>query len=92
MPDPVSHEEKTQWFAELLKVQEEVAAQRSAAMVGQTYRVLVEERNRKVRPAFGPHGLQRGHRLPRRGELVGQYAQVKVTAARSWMLSGELAE
>ena len=47
MPDPVSHEEKTQWFAELLKVQEEVAAQRSAAMVGQTYRVLVEERNEK---------------------------------------------
>ena len=25
-------------------------------------------------------------------ELIGQYAQVKVTAARSWMLSGELAE
>ena len=25
MPDPISHEEKTRWFAELLKVQEEVA-------------------------------------------------------------------
>ena len=29
---------------------------------------------RKVRPAFGPHGLQRGHRLPRRG---GAYRPVR---------------
>ena len=92
MPDPVSHEEKTQWFAELLKVQEEVAAQRSAAMVGQTYRVLVEERNEKSGLLSGRTASSVVIDFPGGEELVGQYAQVKVTAARSWMLSGELAE
>ena len=92
MPDPVSHEEKTQWFAELLKVQEEVAAQRSAAMVGQTYRVLVEERNEKPGLLSGRTASSVVIDFPGGEELVGQYAQVKVTAARSWMLSGELAE
>ena len=92
MPDPVSHEEKTQWFAELLKVQEEVAAQRSAAMVGQTYRVLVEERNEKSGLLSGRTASSVVIDFPGGEELIGQYAQVKVTAARSWMLSGELAE
>ena len=92
MPDPVSHEEKTQWFAELLKVQEEVAAQRSAAMVGQTYRVLVEERNEKSGLLSGRTASSVVIDFPSGEELIGQYAQVKVTAARSWMLSGELAE
>ena len=92
MPDPVSHEEKAQWFAELLKVQEEVAAQRSAAMVGQTYRVLVEERNEKSGLLSGRTASSVVIDFPGGEELIGQYAQVKVTAARSWMLSGELAE
>ena len=92
MPDPVSREEKTQWFAELLKVQEEVAAQRSAAMVGQTYRVLVEERNEKSGLLSGRTASSVVIDFPGGEELIGQYAQVKVTAARSWMLSGELAE
>ena len=47
LPDPVSGEEKSLWFSELLKVQEETAAERCAAMVGDTYRVLTEERNEK---------------------------------------------
>ena len=92
MPDPVSHEEKTRWFAELPKVQEEVAAQRSAAMVGQTYRVLVEERNEKSGLLSGRTASSVVIDFPGGEELIGQYAQVKVTAARSWMLSGELAE
>ena len=92
MPDPVSREEKTQWFAELLKVQEEVAARRSAAMVGRTYRVLVEERNEKSGLLSGRTASSVVIDFPGGEELIGQYAQVKVTAARSWMLSGELAE
>lgn len=92
MPDPVSHQEKTQWFAELLQVQEEIAARRSAAMVGETYRVLVEERNEKSGLLSGRTASSVVIDFPGGEELIGQYAQVKVTAARSWMLSGELAE
>lgn len=92
MPDPVSHQEKTEWFGELLKVQEEIAARRSAAMVGQTYRVLVEERNEKSGLLSGRTVSSVVIDFPGGEELVGQYTDVKVTAARSWMLSGELAE
>lgn len=92
MPDPVSHQEKTKWFGELLKVQEEIAARRSAAMVGQTYRVLVEERNEKSGLLSGRTVSSVVIDFPGGEELVGQYTDVKVTAARSWMLSGELAE
>ena len=92
MLDPVSHQEKTKWFGELLKVQEEIAARRSAAMVGQTYRVLVEERNEKSGLLSGRTASSVVIDFPGGEELVGQYTDVKVTAARSWMLSGELAE
>ncbi len=92
MADPVSHEEKTKWLSELLKTQEEVAARRSAAMVGETYRVLVEEKNEKTGLLSGRTASFVTVDFPGGEELVGQYAQVKVTSARSWMLSGELAE
>lgn len=92
MPDPVSHQGKTKWFGELLKVQEEIAARRSAAMVGQTYRVLVEERNEKSGLLSGRTASSVVIDFSGGEELVGQYTDVKVTATRSWMLSGELAE
>ena len=92
MLDPVSHQEKTEWFGELLKVQEEIAARRSAAMVGQTHRVLVEGRNEKSGLLSGRTASSVVIDFLGGEELVGQYTDVKVTAARSWMLSGELAE
>ena len=52
MDDPVSAEEKSKWFRELLDVQEEIAAKRCSSMVGQTERVLIErERKGKDRRA-----------------------------------------
>lgn len=39
----MSHKEKTRWFSELLKVQEEISVRRCASMVGKTVRGLVEE-------------------------------------------------
>ncbi len=47
MPDPVSHEEKTRWFAELLKVQEEIASQNCRKLAGSVQRVLVENKDEK---------------------------------------------
>ena len=92
MPDPVSHQEKTKWFAELLKVQEEIAVKRSQAMVGRMERVLVEDRTPRT-------GLLSGRTVgslmvdfPGGDELLGQFATVKVTAAKGWTLTGELAE
>ena len=47
MDDPVSDEEKGRWFRELLAVQEEIAAERCASMVGRVEKVLVEEKAKK---------------------------------------------
>ncbi|MFR7479110.1 MAG: MiaB/RimO family radical SAM methylthiotransferase, partial [Acutalibacteraceae bacterium] len=91
MPDPVSHEEKARWMQELLDTQEAIAARRCAAMVGQTVRVLVEER--------GKNGLLSGRtegsvivEFPGDDALIGQFCQVTVTKARNWILQGEKAE
>lgn len=92
MPDPVSHEEKTRWFSELLKVQEEVAARRCQSMVGTKERVLVEERNEKSGLLSGRTNSSVVIEFPGDDELLGQYVTVKVTSARSWMLQGELVD
>lgn len=92
MPDPVSHEEKTRWMGQLLKTQEEIAAARCASMVGQTMRVLVEERNEK-------NGLLSGRtegsvivEFPGEDALLGQFCAVTITQARNWMLRGQPAD
>ena len=92
MPDPVSHEEKTRWFAELLKVQEEVAAARCQKMVDTVERVLVEERNEKSGLLSGRTNSSVIIEFPGEDKLIGEYVSVKVTSARSWMLQGELAQ
>ena len=89
MPDPVSREEKGKWFDELLKAQEKSADKRTSLMVGKTYRVLCEEVNKK--------GLIEGRtegnviiEFPGSEELVGSFANVKVTESLIWILKGEL--
>ena len=88
MPDPISHKEKTEWFAELLRVQEEIAARNCQKLVGSRQRVLVESQNEKT-------GLLQGRTpgsltvdFPGGPEKVGGFAQVEVTEARGWALRG----
>jgi tRNA-2-methylthio-N6-dimethylallyladenosine synthase len=90
LPDPVPYEEKARWLQELCGEQEKISAERCAKEVGKTYRVLVEEQNEK-------NGLLSGRTdgnvivLFEGGkELIGNFAEVKITAARNWILRGEL--
>lgn len=90
MQDPVSHKEKTEWFAELLQVQEEIAARQGQRMVGRRERVLVEGRDEKTgllsgRTAGGLVVLFAGD-----GGLIGQYVETEVTEARGLQLKGAL--
>ena len=89
MPDPVSHEEKTRWMAELLQAQEEVAARRTAESVGTVYRVLCEEAHDDG-TLFGRTGGNVGITFPGDRALVGQFVNVRVTKALHWILEGEL--
>ncbi len=91
MPDPVPYEEKSRWMRELLAVQEEIAAARTASMVDKVYRVLVEDETKEK------DGLLTGRtsgnvNIDFAGDssLVGKFCDVKVTQAGNWILHGEL--
>ncbi len=87
--DPISYEEKTKWFAELLKVQEEIAAKRCAEMVGKKYRVLVEN---EAKDGILSSRTQNNIIVEFEGseELIGTFREVEVTQARNWILKGKL--
>ena len=89
MPDPVSHEEKTRWMAELLAAQEAVAAERTAATIGRTFRVLCEE-SHDDGTLFGRTDGNVGIVFDGGKEAVGQFLDVRVTDAKHWILTGEI--
>ena len=92
MNDPYSHKEKSTWFSELLEVQEEIAAKRCASMVGRTVRVLVEGKTDKDGILTGRTSGNIIVDFPGDESLVGDFANVKITKARNWILNGELEE
>ena len=90
MNDPIPAEEKTKWFQELCSVQEQIAARRCAAAVGTVQRVLVEEQNEKTGLLTGRTDGNVVVDFPGNASRIGTFADVRVTAARNWILRGEL--
>ncbi len=89
MPDDVSYSEKSKWFKELCAAQEEIAAKRTAAMVGKTYRVLVEP-GESDGMLTGRTGGNISILFEGSKELIGKFADVTVTEAKTWILTGAL--
>jgi tRNA-2-methylthio-N6-dimethylallyladenosine synthase len=89
MPDPVSHKEKTEWLAELTAAQEQIAAERSAAMVGRRVRVLCEELHDDGR-IFGRTSSNVGIVLEGDSSAVGKFADAEITKAFNWILEGKI--
>lgn len=89
MEDPVPYEEKSAWFSELLKVQEEIAAKRCASLVGRVLTVLVEEETGKDGELSGRTQGNMIVEFPGDPSLIGRFTKVKVTSARNWILRGE---
>ena len=90
MPDPVDMKEKKQWFQELLRVQEQIAARRSAQLVGKTFRVLLEACGDGVLTGRTSGNLT--IRIPGDAERVGEFAMARITDAGNWVLTGELVQ
>lgn len=90
MEDVATDKEKSLWFNELLKAQEEIAAKRCAAMVGETHRVLVEERNEKNGMLACRTSGNIIVELNGDSDLIGTFCNVKITEARNWILRGVL--
>ena len=89
MEDPYTHEQKAEWMGELLRTQEEISARRTAAMVGKTYRVLVEEQAREgVLNARTQGGVV--VEVPGTPEQIGSFARAEITEARNFILRGKL--
>lgn len=87
--DPYTHEEKAKWMGELLKVQEQIAAERCAGMVGKIYRVLVEEQAREgVLNARTQNNIVVELHAPE--ELIGSFRYAEITEARNWILRGKI--
>jgi tRNA-2-methylthio-N6-dimethylallyladenosine synthase len=89
MNDPISAEEKSKWFRELLDVQEKIAAERTASMVGKTYRVLCES----VSKGGLIEGRTEGNiiiEFPANEDVIGSFRNVSVTESLTWILRGKL--
>lgn len=92
MPDPVSRAEKGKWFKELCDLQEKIAAARTQAMLGKTYRVLVEARSKNNETHLA--GRTDGNviiEFPGTDEQIGTFQQVTVTEPQNWLVRGVLA-
>ena len=89
MDDPILYKEKSMWFRELLKVQEEIAAKRCASMVDKVYKVLVEGENSKGELTSRTQG---NIIVEFTGDksLIGKFVNVKITKARNWILNGKV--
>ena len=76
-------------MGELLKVQEQIAAERCAGMVGKIYRVLVEEQAREgVLNARTQNNIVVELHAPE--ELIGSFRYADITEARNWILRGKI--
>lgn len=88
LPDPIDRETKTAWLKELTDLQERLAGERLQKMIGTTHRALVEA----VRDTYMEARLQDNClvRVPIDDTPIGTYVNVKITAARSFIVHGEI--
>lgn len=90
MDDPVSRQEKGEWFNKLVALQEKIAGERTSSMKGRSYRVLVED---KAKHDGILSGRTQGNVIIEfEGDegLIGSFADVRVTNPRTWIVYGEL--
>lgn len=90
MPDPVDRAEKQVWFDRLVESANRISAEKHAAYVGQTLRVLVDGESGDT--VCNLSARTKGGRLVHLAgdpSLVGQFADVKITNSSTWALFGE---
>lgn len=92
MEDPVSEQEKSRWFTELLQAQEATADKLAPTIIDTTQRVLVEEVSEKRGVLCGKTEGNLNCDFEGSESLVGQFVDVKITDSRNWVLKGELVE
>ena len=90
MPDDVSSTEKGKRFRELLAVQEKISEEICKEQVGKTYRVLVEETSRIKGNLYGRTLNNFIVEFEGSEDLVGKFAEIKITSGDTWIIKGKL--
>ncbi len=90
LPDPVPPEEKSRWFQELLQVQAKIGEGYMESQVGRTFRVLVEGPGKGEGMLASRNDQNVIVEFPGPAELAGSFAQVEITSAKNWALTGRL--
>lgn len=91
LPDPISAQEKGEWFRELLDVQQEAGCDAYQGYVGRTLRVLCEGKGRTRDGGLTGKTMQDvivdfdGNE-----ELIGKFVDVEITEALNWALLGKI--
>ncbi len=90
MEDPIPADVKSAWFSEMTALQEELSAERLKAVVGTTERALLEAQAGDYLEARLPdNSIVRVQGDPAR---IGEFVNVRITGARSYILTGEIKE
>jgi tRNA-2-methylthio-N6-dimethylallyladenosine synthase len=91
MPDQVPREVSSARMERLLQLGAEIADERNARFVGRTLRVLVEDVSKNEPEKLTARGdpVRPIHFAGTR-DLIGQFVWVKITAAKTYCLEGEL--
>ncbi len=91
MPDPISAEEKGEWFRELLEVQQNIGCSSYKDYVGKTLRVLCEGEGR-TDPSLLTGKSRQNIIVDFNGDssLIGSFVDVEITDALAWALKGKL--
>ena len=93
LDDPTPHEEKQKWFDALCNAQNAISAEKHAAYIGRTVRVLVEGESDDA--DWPLSARTEGNRLVRmKGDksLIGTFTTAKISDSNTWALYGAAEE
>ncbi len=77
MEDNIPYSEKSKWFTEMLKVQEQISRELNEALIGKTVRILCEEFDDGI--VIGHSSENLVVRIPGDEDMVGSFVNAKIT-------------
>ena len=93
MEDVITPEEKKRNFDRMLEIQDVISKEKNLALEGKVLKVLVEGKS-KNNDAFLAGRTEGGKTVNFQGDnsLIGQFADVEITDAKTWSLMGKYIE
>lgn len=88
--DPISYEEKTEWFSELLNVQEKESEKYSLSLKDTVQKVLIEDKSSKDGIITGRNTGNIITEIEDSDKYIGTFQNVKITDSKTWILEGKI--